>query len=183
MRILAVLLLTAALAACGQQQSSQVGRSVDALAQRVQALEDERDALAAIDALDLAVDAKDWTAARALFADQINADFSSLGGAPGHISADDLVGGWRTNLYEAKPSFHMRGGAKVTLGNGAAHIVGNGYAWNALPARAENNLWEVWGRYEFDLVRTESGWKITAMKFVATHQRGDPTVRTEVLRQ
>jgi SnoaL-like domain len=183
MRSIVALIFLAALAACGRQQTAEVGVSVEALAARVAALEDERAVLAAVDALDLAVDAKDWSAARALFADQIDADFSSLGGAPGRIAADDLVAGWRSNLFAGKPSFHLRGGAEVRLAGDSAQVIANGYAWNALPQRTENNFWEVWGRYEFSLVRAGEGWKIAAMKFVATHQRGDASVRTEILRQ
>jgi hypothetical protein len=86
-------------------------------------------------------------------------------------------------LFDQKPSFHLRGGAVVTLDGDAARVVSNGYAWNALPQRTENTLWEVWGRYEFGLVRGDGGWKINAMTFNATHQRGDPGIRTEAQAQ
>ncbi len=153
------------------------------LSGRVALLEDERAVQAVVDVLDLAVDAKDWTAARATMADEIDADFSSLGGdASGAIAADDLIAGWRANLFEGKPSFHMRGGARVVIQGDTAQLITNGYAWNLLPQRPENNLWEVWGRYEFGLIRGGQGWKINAMRFVVLHQRGDITVRTEALR-
>lgn len=155
------------------------GAATAALAARVQQLEDERAVLGVVDALDIAVDDKQWDRARAMFADQVSADFSSLGGAPGTISADDLVSGWRANLFETKPSFHLRGGAIVTIDGDTALAVTNGYAWNALPQRVENNLWEVWGRYEFALTRTPQGWKINAMTFRAAHQRGSADIRSE----
>ncbi len=170
------------LGACGQGQTTEQSLRMEGLAQRLQALEDERAILDLIDTLDLAVDAKDWANARAAFDDTVQADFSSLGGAPGAISADELIASWRANLYVGKPSFRMHSGAVTRIDGDRAHVGANGYAWNALPQRAENNLWEVWGRYDFDLARTPLGWRITGMKFVALHQRGDESVRTETLR-
>jgi ketosteroid isomerase-like protein len=187
MRVFAGLILAATLAAglgaCDQLQGSSLSlRGIEALEARVQVLEDERDALALIDGLDLAVDAKQWEAVRAMFADTIQADFSSLGGAPGPLAADDLVNGWRRNLFEGKPSFRLRGGARVSVDGDSASVIANGYAWNALPQLAENNFWEVWGRYEYGLSRSEDGWKIVSMTFVAMHQRGDASVRSETQR-
>jgi hypothetical protein len=43
------------------------------------------------DALDRATDDKDWARARRLFADQVDADFSSLSGVPaGNVAADGM---------------------------------------------------------------------------------------------
>jgi hypothetical protein len=183
MRIVLALFPLALLAACGDMAGSNASRGVEELEARVQALEDERAVLAVVDQLDLAVDAKEWDAVRALFNDEFQADFSSLGGQPNAMRADDLVNGWQSNLFQGKPSFHLRGGAIVAIDGDTANVVANGYAWNALPQRADNDLWEVWGRYEFGLTRSGDDWKISAMAFHAAHERGDPSIRTETLRQ
>ncbi|MEM9250451.1 MAG: nuclear transport factor 2 family protein [Pseudomonadota bacterium] len=136
------------------------------------------------DAIDGAVDAKDWALARSFFADEITVDFSSLvGGTPATIPADGLISGWAGNLTEEKQSFHLRGNHRVTFeGADAATMLSHGYAWNrmergALEENGGNPLWEVWGTYEHRFLRTEAGWAVTFMAFHATAERGNPFVR------
>ena len=136
------------------------------------------------DALDAAVDAKAWSQARAFFVDEIRVDFTSLtGGEPATIPADALIDGWSANLTAEKASFHLRGNHRITFdGPDAAVMHSHGYAWNRMErgALAENGgeaLWEVWGTYEHGFVRTEDGWRLNAMTFTATAERGNPFVR------
>jgi len=136
------------------------------------------------DAIDAAVDAKDWALARSLFTDEIYVDFTSLvGGAPATIPADALIDGWSGNLTAEKTSFHLRGNHRITFeDDGTATMVSHGYAWNRMErgALAENGgdaLWEVWGTYEHGFTQTEDGWRVDAMTFVATAERGNVFVR------
>ena len=136
------------------------------------------------DALDAAVDAKDWALARSFFADTISVDFTSLvGGEPATIPADALISGWSGNLTEEKASFHLRGNHRVTFeADGSATMLSHGYAWNRMErgALAENGgdaLWEVWGTYVHGFVETDAGWQIDAMTFTATAERGNAFVR------
>lgn len=130
------------------------------------------------DAVDRAVDAKDWDTARGYFTQDVRVDFSSIGGgAPGVMPADDLVGAWRENLFPEKASFHLRGNHGVEmLGEDVAEMVSHGYAWNKLPGLADGELWEVWGVYEYTFLRRDGGWKISAFTFRATHSRGNAAV-------
>lgn len=136
------------------------------------------------DALDAAVDAKDWTLARSFFTDEITVDFTSLvGGEPATIPADGLIAGWSGNLTAEKTSFHLRGNHRITFdGDDAAMMVSHGYAWNhmergALPENGGDPMWEVWGTYEHSFVPTDTGWKIDGMTFVVTAERGNAFVR------
>ena len=136
------------------------------------------------DAIDAAVDAKDWVLARSYFTDDITVDFSSLvGGEPATIPADGLIAGWSSNLTAEKESFHLRGNHRVTFdGSNAAMLVSHGYAWNrmergALEENGADPLWEVWGTYEHGFTRTEEGWKVNFMAFYATAERGSEFVR------
>ncbi|MEM8631224.1 MAG: nuclear transport factor 2 family protein [Pseudomonadota bacterium] len=136
------------------------------------------------DSLDAAVDAKDWPQARSFFTETIDVDFTSLvGGAPATIPADALIQGWSGNLTAEKTSFHLRGNHRIAFdGAHAAVMESHGYAWNrmergALPENGGEALWEVWGTYTHGFVRTEDGWKIDAMTFTATAERGNPFVR------
>jgi hypothetical protein len=147
-------------------------------------LVDRAEMIRIADALDAAVDAKDWPAARSFFAETITVDFTSLtGGDPATIPADALIAGWSGNLTADKTSFHLRGNHRITFeGTDAATMHSHGYAWNRLEAGAppENGgeaLWEVWGNYTHDFARTDEGWRITGMVFDATAERGNPFVR------
>jgi hypothetical protein len=151
------------------------------LAQRVARLEDEREVARVAAALDHAVDAKDWPAARGLFADTINADFSSLGAAAGPVAADALIDAWRRGLHARKTSLHLRGEEIVVVSGDRATMSSHGYALNALPQRTSNQFWEGWGRYEHQFVRTPDGWRISGLAFHVIEQRGDVGVRLEAL--
>ena len=127
--------------------------------------------------IEVAVDAKDWARARSFFADEIRVDFSSLGGGPAAtIAADDLIAAWAANLGPRKQSHHQRGHGLVTLQGDQATIYSQGYAWNRMEGNGDP-LWEVWGNYTHELARMPEGWKVTAMTFEMTHQRGNPWVR------
>lgn len=136
------------------------------------------------DAIDAAVDAKNWPLARSFFADTIDVDFTGLvGGEPATIPADALIAGWSGNLTAEKTSFHLRGNHRITFeGPNSAIMHSHGYAWNRMEAGAEpanggEPLWEAWGTYSHGFARTEDGWTVTSMTFVPTAQRGNMWVR------
>ncbi len=136
------------------------------------------------DALDAAVDAKDWDTARAFFTDEIYVDFTSLvGGEPATIPADGLIGAWSANLTAEKTSFHIRGNHAIEFdGADEATMFSHGYAWNRMERGSEEAnggeaLWEVWGTYEHGFARTDDGWRVDSMTFTATAQRGNFFVR------
>lgn len=147
-------------------------------------LVDQAEMIRIADTLDAAVDAKDWALARSLFTDDVDVDFTSLaGGEPATVPADGLIAGWSGNLTAEKQSFHLRGNHRITFtGADTAVMLSNGYAWNrmergALPENGGNPLWEVWGTYRHGFVRVGDSWKINAMTFTATAERGSAYVR------
>ena len=136
------------------------------------------------DALDAAVDAKHWDLARSLFTDEIATDFTSLvGGEPATIPSDALINAWASNLTAEKTSFHLRGNHLVTFEDPEnATVFSHGYAWNrmergGLEENGGDPLWEVWGTYEHGFTLTEEGWKLNAISFFATAERGNNFVR------
>ena len=150
----------------------------------METLVDRAEMIRIADAIDAAVDAKDWPLARSYFTDEITVDFTSLvGGEPATIPADGLIAGWSGNLTAEKTSFHLRGNHRVTFtGEDGAVMLSHGYAWNrmergALEENGGNPLWEVWGTYEHGFERTGEGWKVNAMTFTATAERGSEFVR------
>lgn len=173
MRAFLPVLIALALTAC-----SRPPEVVPTTPPEVQALLDQAEIIKLAAALDDAVDRKDWGAARACFEDEVDVDFSSLGGTPSRITATGLVGNWQTALTPEKQSFHLRGDPVVTISGDTATLVSHGYAWNRRSDRDRGDLWEVWGVYEHKFARTPQGWRINGMKFVKTHERGDPSVRS-----
>ena len=150
----------------------------------LETLVDRAEMIRIADAIDAAVDAKDWTAARSFFTDDITVDFTSLvGGDPATIPADALIAGWSGTLTEEKQSFHLRGNHQIVFdGPDAAVLHSHGYAWNRMDrgALAENGgeaLWEVWGTYLHGFERTDAGWRVNAMTFTATAERGSDFAR------
>lgn len=127
--------------------------------------------------IEIAVDRKDWMRARSFFAETVRVDFSSLTGqSPTTIRSDDLIAAWADNLGPKKQSHHQRGHGLISLDGDTATIYAQGYAWNKLEGKGDP-LWEVWGNYTHRLKRTAMGWKVTAMTFEMTYQRGNTWVR------
>lgn len=152
-----------------------------------QSVADVQEVIRSADAIDAAVDAKDWDLARSLFADDIAVNFTSLvGGEPAIIPVDALIDGWADNLKPSKTSFHLRGNHRVSFsGDDRAQMLSHGYAWNrmeagALPENGGEALWEVWGVYEHGFERRPSGWLVTSMTFTVTAERGNGYVRDTV---
>jgi hypothetical protein len=131
------------------------------------------------DEIDNTCDEKDWETCRSYFADEVEIDFTSLaGGEPAKISADDLIEAWKTNLFAEKKTYHQRGNHRIEIDAGTATVFSKAYAFNLLESGEAAGLWEVWGNYTHEFVRTEAGWKCSAMKLEVIHQRGDARVRT-----
>lgn len=139
---------------------------------------DEAQIIRIANEIDMAVDGKDWAKARSFFADEVRVDFTSLiGGQPATIKADDLIGGWRSNLGPKKTSLHLRGNHVVDVDGDRAVIRSHAYAWNRMEGNGDP-LWEVWGNYRYELRRESAGWKVTSFTFNMTHERGNMWVKT-----
>jgi hypothetical protein len=125
-------------------------------------------------ALDGAVDGKDWAKARSFFAENIKVD---LGDGVKPMAADELIGMWSGNLGPKKTSLHLRGNHVVEVHGDHAVILSNAYAWNRMEGNGDP-LWEVWGHYRYELERASAHWRITLFSFHPTHERGNQWVKT-----
>ncbi|MDQ3711432.1 MAG: nuclear transport factor 2 family protein [Acidobacteriota bacterium] len=142
---------------------------------------DESEIRRVVDEIDNACDLKDWKRLRVYFTDEIDADFTSLaGGAPAKIKADDLVEGWKTNLFETKKSFHQRTNHSIKVSGDKAEVFSKAYAFNLLETGKVTGLWEVWGNYTHTLKKAENGWRCSGMTLDMIYQRGDEKVRNFV---
>lgn len=122
-----------------------------------------------------AVDALDWAAGRAAFADLVATDYTSLfGGQAETLAADELVTRWQGLLPGFDATQHLTGPVLVTdaAEREAAcqptvrayhHVVGDGRA----------GTWVVAGRYRIRLRQEAGGWKITALTLDTLYEEGD----------
>lgn len=111
------------------------------------------------DELFITTDLKDWTAARALFADgPIEVDMSSLaGGGAVRMTADQLIDGFRAGLHPGKVSHHLATNYRI---------------------RVEGDLWETWGNYRLTYRRVSGEWRLDGFRYYSKLTRGNDEVRT-----
>jgi len=133
------------------------------------------------DELFITTDLKDWTAARALFADgPIEVDMSSLvGGGPVQLTADELIAGFRVGLHPGKASHHLVANYRIAVQGDRAELWAHGYAWNRVPALAAGmDLWETWGNYRLSFRRVAGQWLLDGFRYYSKLTRGNEAVRT-----
>ena len=134
-----------------------------------------------VDELFITTDLKDWTAARALFQDgPIVVDMSSLvGGGPVHMTADQLMDGFRAGLHAGKSSHHLATNYRITLDGDRAEVWCHGYAWNHVPVLpAGSDLWETWGNYRLSARRSGDVWRLDGFRYYSKLTRGNDAVRS-----
>ena len=142
---------------------------------------DEAELRRLTDELFITTDLKDWSAARALFADgPIDVDMSSLvGGGPVQLTADQLIAGFQAGLHAGKVSHHLTSNYRIQVDGNRAELWAHGYAWNRVPALpAGTDLWETWGNYRLSYRRVAGQWRLDGFHYYSKLTRGNEAVRT-----
>lgn len=140
---------------------------------------DEAEVIRVATQMGLLVDLRDWAGATALFADQVDVDYTSLnGGEPTTTTPADLVGGWRANLEHLDATQHLIAGHVVTLDGDRAGCVANVQGTHVLANATGGPHWVVGGRYDMGFVRTEDGWRIRALTLTVTWATGNQAIMT-----
>ncbi len=122
------------------------------------------------------IDAKNWAALQALYAAEVETDYTSLfGGAPTKQANQTLISGWRTVL-ERVATQHLLGPIVVRVEGERATARCHVRAMHHASGAASGEAWEVFGHYVFELARDrdEPGiWRITRMKLETLLQTGN----------
>ena len=119
------------------------------------------------------IDAKRWPELRALFAAEVETDYTSLfGGAPERQSGDALVARWQ-GLLGPVACQHLLGPIVVALESDTATARCHVRAMHDVPAAPSGPHWELLGHYVFELRRQEDGFLITKMKLEGLLQTGN----------
>ena len=125
------------------------------------------------------IDAKRWTELRALYAADVDTDYTSLfGGTPQRQSGDALVAGWHSVLANVI-THHLLGPIDVRIDGSTAHAATHVRAMHFAASAPGGAQWEVLGHYVFELARDESGWRITGMTLETMLQLGNSSLLAE----
>jgi len=130
----------------------------------------------------LAVDARDWALFRTCFTDDIEVDLSSV--APGHVfqgKADQFVSRTRETIEGLDATQHIITNhaheihgdtAKCTSYLHAQHVAKNDFG---------DSHHVLAGYYNYDMVRTDDGWKIKKYRLTITWGTGNSAVLSVAL--
>jgi ketosteroid isomerase-like protein len=119
-------------------------------------------------------DARDWAALRALYADTVRVDYTSLaGGQPSAVPADGLIAGWRELLPGFDLTQHMLGPVVVRLDGDRATARAHVRALHRIAGAAGGEDWIVGGHYTYRLARRGGGWLITHHTLGGAYQEGN----------
>jgi hypothetical protein len=112
-------------------------------------------------------DAKDWSAVRAAFADQVKFDMTSLaGGQPSVMTPQQITDGWEKGLKDILQIHHQSGNFLVTIDGKSATASCYGVAYHYKPGSKGGNTRTFVGSYDFHLQKSDADvWKIDSFKF------------------
>ena len=116
-------------------------------------------------------DRHDWSQIRAVLADTITTDYTSLfGGKPVTQPADDLLKSWSTFLPGFDSTHHMIASLIVAnVEDNSATAQANFTATH----RIDDSLWVLGGRYNYDFSKTSGNWRLTSLTMTALWETGD----------
>lgn len=139
--------------------------------------------MAAMDRLDIIdictrmawhADQREWEALKSVFADQVRLDYTSLnGGEPVVLSPAQIVDGWSRVLGGFDATQHLVTNHLVTAEGDTAVCTASFQATHRLANPFGAPLWTLGGTYQFDLIRTGGGWRISGVVMTATWADGN----------
>ena len=146
----------------------------------LQGLLDREKVIDVVNRLFVAVDDRDWAAARACLADRVHFDMTSLGGpAPAELAAEEITGAWQTGLAPIEAVHHQSGNFRVRVEGDEAECFCYGTAHHYRRVRSGNNTRLFVGSYEYRLARAGETWRITSFKFNAKFVDGNLGLESE----
>jgi hypothetical protein len=128
------------------------------------------------------IDRRRWPELRALFAEVVTVDYTSLfGGEIRQQKADDLIDGWRRAFAPVPTTQHVLGPVDVEVKGAEATAHCHVRAYHVCRGLPGGDEWLVAGHYVFELARGEGAWKIRAMKLETSYQSGNMKLFEEAL--
>jgi hypothetical protein len=119
------------------------------------------------------IDQKRWRELRALYADSVQTDYTSLfGGEVQDQRGDALVEGW-SRLLAPIVTQHLLGPISVELNGASATARCHVRGYHRAKGAAGGDEWMAAGHYVFQFGKEGATWKIRAMKLEMLYQTGN----------
>jgi hypothetical protein len=143
------------------------------------ATEDRLAILDLIARLGLLTDARDWNALEQLFTNPVYSDRTSLfGGEPQSNTPAELVGGLQYVLGKLDTTHHLISCQVINLNGDEATSAANMQGTHVLANASGGPQWVVAGRHDYQLKRTEDGWRIAGITFTLQWASGNEHILT-----
>jgi hypothetical protein len=111
-------------------------------------------------------DERDWERVKALFADEVLFDMTSMaGGQAAKLKPQEIVDAWDHGLKKLKAIHHQAGNYLVTAREKDADLFCYGIAIHFLPNPTNINSRIFVGSYNLHFIDIGNGWKIDQFKF------------------
>ncbi|MCT4588792.1 MAG: nuclear transport factor 2 family protein [Carboxylicivirga sp.] len=121
----------------------------------------------------VATDERDWDKVEAIFADEVELDYSSMNGNPAVVlSPKQITDAWKTLLPGFTTTHHQLGNFITTVNGSKADVYCYGTATHYLE-HEEGNIWTVVGSYNIELIKDGNTWHISKMKLNYKYQDGN----------
>jgi hypothetical protein len=124
-------------------------------------------------------DQREWESLKAVFADQVALDYTSLfGGEPATLTPEQIVEGWTQGLGGFDATQHLITNHLVTVNGDAAVCTASFQATHLLANPLASPLFTLGGTYRLDLVRADGAWKISGLVMTAVWGDGNKDLLT-----
>lgn len=130
----------------------------------------------------MAIDLRDWSSFRSLFADSVEFDYSSIGEVAATLTPDDIANTACKDLGGFAATQHVITNHYIKLTDNEATCFAHVRAMHFLPNDKGEPLLEMGGYYQAGLIEIDSEWKIKRWKFTVLWSRGNQELFGLVIR-
>ena len=124
-----------------------------------------------------ALDYKDWALFESLFTEEVDTDFTSYGVPAQRVRREDVMQSYQHNLSrEGLRTQHISSNFRITIDDDTAQCISNFLGQHFIQGFEGGDEFFLRGEYHDRLLRTKTGWKICALKFILFYTSGNPAL-------
>lgn len=120
----------------------------------------------------VATDQNQWGKLENYFANEVLLDYSSMGNPISKLTPNQITNAWKTILPGFTHTHHQIGNIQEVIQNDKAEVFAYGTATHYLEDE-NGSVWTVVGTYNFELIKENKQWKVSAMTFNLKYQDGN----------